>query len=95
MSVTVERKLAICAFSDLPSIMTASTLPTPQLHSFSELLVEPLQAERFALTRFVTSRSPVVDAGRRAEVTEPASSIILLEAKRSAMYQSKLRLIKR
>ena len=74
MSVTGELKLAIYALSDLPSVMTTSPLPTPPLHSFSKLpldLVELLQAERFALTKFVASKSLVFDAGRRAEATEP------------------------
>ena len=80
MSITGELKLAIYALSDLPSVMTTSPLPTPPLHSFSKLpldLVELLQAELFALTKFVASKSLVFDAGRRDEATELASSIIV------------------
>ena len=97
MSVTGELKLAIYALSDLPSVMTTSPLPTPPLHSFSKLpldLVELLQAERFALTKLLLQNLSYSMQG--AEPRQRSWPVpLLLEAKRSAMYQSKLRLIKR
>ena len=59
MSVTAVHKLTECTFSNLPRTMTAITLPTSQLYLFSQLLlnlVQPHQAERFALKRFVVLR---------------------------------------